>query len=106
MRMKVRPRVVVVTGSADESLFPAFAAINDRADLVVTKSARGIQTQLQQDDIVLVWDFRFDQLDSLLLALPNLKGIHVAGVGIDRILTPDLLASDIIVTNSRGMFHA
>jgi phosphoglycerate dehydrogenase-like enzyme len=102
--VKARPRVVVVTGSASESVLPAFAAINDRADLVVTESARGIKTQLQQDDIVLVLDFRFDQIDSLLLALPNLKWIHVAGVGVDGILTPNLRASDIIVTNSRGVF--
>jgi len=37
-------------------------------------------------------------------SLPNLKWIHFPSVGINRALIPEVLNSDIVVTNSKGIF--
>ncbi len=37
--------------------------------------------------------------------LPNLKWIHFPSVGVNRALIPEVINSDIIVTNSKGIFN-
>lgn len=36
--------------------------------------------------------------------LPALKWIHQAGAGVDAVLTPSIVASDVVMTNSAGVF--
>ena len=36
--------------------------------------------------------------------LPDLKWIHQAGAGVDAVLTPSIVASDVVMTNSAGVF--
>ena len=41
-------------------------------------------------------------IDAILEAAPNLRWIHQRGAGIDRIATPRLVASDVVLTNGSG----
>ena len=40
-----------------------------------------------------------------VMSLPNLKWIHFPSVGVNRALIPEVINSDIIVTNSKGLFN-
>jgi phosphoglycerate dehydrogenase-like enzyme len=46
------------------------------------------------------WDFL--AIDELLAAAPALRWLHLRGAGLDRILTPGLAASDVVLTNGSG----
>jgi phosphoglycerate dehydrogenase-like enzyme len=37
-------------------------------------------------------------------AADSLRWVHAASAGVNHVLTPEVVASDVIVTNSRGVF--
>jgi phosphoglycerate dehydrogenase-like enzyme len=55
-------------------------------------------------DVLFAWDFRSDALAAAWPHAGALRWVHVAGAGVDRLLFPELAASDVVVTNSRGVF--
>jgi phosphoglycerate dehydrogenase-like enzyme len=55
-------------------------------------------------EVAYMWDYRSRQLRELWPRLPELRWVHVAAAGVDAFLFPEMLASDVIITNSRGAF--
>jgi phosphoglycerate dehydrogenase-like enzyme len=55
-------------------------------------------------DVLLVWDFRSTALASAWSAASSLRWVHAASAGVNHLLTPEVVASEVIVTNSRGVF--
>jgi phosphoglycerate dehydrogenase-like enzyme len=66
----------------------------------------GLAALLPSADVLLVWDFT-----SLAVrrawpgAGPRPRWVHTASAGVDRLLCPELVDSDTIVTNARGIFE-
>ncbi|MFJ4922117.1 D-2-hydroxyacid dehydrogenase [Streptomyces sp. NPDC088725] len=62
--------------------------------------------QLPSADALLVWDFLSD---AVRLAWPGdgprPRWVHTASAGVDRLLCPELINSDTVVTNARGIFE-
>ncbi|MFI0444319.1 D-2-hydroxyacid dehydrogenase [Actinomadura sp. 6N118] len=59
---------------------------------------------LPDADVLFMWDF---WSDALAAAWPEQGGpdwVHIASAGVDRLLFPELVAGDVVVTNSRGVF--
>ena len=55
-------------------------------------------------DVLFVWDFRSPALATAWPAASSLRWVHAASAGVNHLLTPEVVASDIVVTNSRGVF--
>ena len=55
-------------------------------------------------DVLLVWDFRSTALASAWPAASSLRWVHAASAGVNHLLTPEVVASEVLVTNSRGVF--
>lgn len=55
-------------------------------------------------DVLLVWDFRSTALSGAWPAASSLRWVHAASAGVNHVLTPEVVASDVVVTNSRGVF--
>lgn len=55
-------------------------------------------------DVLFVWHFRSEAVASAWPAADSLKWIHAASAGVDRLLFPELLDSEVALTNSRGVF--
>ena len=55
-------------------------------------------------DVLLVWDFFSDALKEAWPHAGSLRWVHVAAAGVDTLLFDDLVDSDVVVTNSRGIF--
>ena len=60
---------------------------------------------LPDASIVLLWDFSSTLLREHFHLARNLEWIHVAGAGVDAVMTADIAASDVVVTNARGVFN-
>ena len=56
-------------------------------------------------DVLFVWDFLSGALAAQWPQAGALRWVHVAGAGVDRLLFPELASSDVVVTNSRGVFE-
>ncbi len=78
--------------------------IREYAEVVVADSKDSLAREIEDADVLLVWDFRFAELDELLPSAARLKWIHAASVGVEPLLTPNLTKQDIVLTNSRGVF--
>ncbi len=57
----------------------------------------------ERADAVFVWNFRSHLVPETLQRLPQLRWVHVAAVGVDASLSPKVAASDVLVTNARGV---
>lgn len=57
-------------------------------------------------EILLVWDFTSDAVRSAWPAADALRWVHTASAGVDRVAFPELLSSEVVLTNSRGVFDA
>ncbi|WP_328910318.1 D-2-hydroxyacid dehydrogenase [Streptomyces sp. NBC_00234] len=67
---------------------------------------RSLARDLPSADALLVWDFTSD---AVRVAWPGdgprPRWVHTASAGVDRLLCPELAASDTVVTNARGIFE-
>jgi phosphoglycerate dehydrogenase-like enzyme len=98
-----RPTVVALCGGLMDSI-PAWDDVRSLTRLKVAASEAELARLLPAAEILFVWDFRFDLLDQILPSAPALRWIHVAGVGVDAVVSPVLAAHNVILTNSRGIF--
>ncbi|WP_182544237.1 D-2-hydroxyacid dehydrogenase [Halosaccharopolyspora lacisalsi] len=55
-------------------------------------------------DVLFVWHFLSEAVSEAFSAADELRWIHVASAGVDRLLFDALRDSEVVVTNSRGIF--
>ena len=66
--------------------------------------ATSLADALPGTEVLLVWDFTSDAVRDAWPAADALRWVHTASAGVDRLTFPALLASDVTLTNSRGVF--
>lgn len=94
------PRVAVLV---DGDLPPNLDAIA-RLGEVRTAPAADLPAALQGADVLLAWDFLTPALAGAWSSADRLRWVHTASAGVDNVLTAEVAASDVTVTNSRGVF--
>ncbi|MGH3909990.1 MAG: D-2-hydroxyacid dehydrogenase [Pseudonocardiaceae bacterium] len=67
-------------------------------------TAAELPSVLPGADVLLVWDFTSDAVRPAWPAADELRWVHTASAGVDRVAFPELLGSDVLLTNSRGVF--
>lgn len=93
-------RLVVLCG---ESRPPGMAAVESSVEVGYTDGA-GLASALPGATSLFLWDFFSTALRDAWPAADRLRWVHVASAGVDRLLFPELVASPVVVTNSRGVF--
>lgn len=94
---------VLLVLDADPS--PRLGRLTGRAT-VRYADERTLAAQLPDADVLLVWDFASDAVrDAWPGNGPRPRWVHTASAGVDRLLCPELAASDTVVTNARGVFE-
>ncbi|MFC8047743.1 D-2-hydroxyacid dehydrogenase [Nocardia sp. NPDC057353] len=83
----------------------ALSRVAERAELRWTGAA-GLQAALRGADVLFVLDFATDVLPAAWQAADALRWLHMGSTGVDAAMFPALVASDVVVTNTRGVFDA
>lgn len=99
----VRRPVIAVQHSPDsvpERLAPVTAA----AELRLVESDR-LATALPGAEVLFVYDFRSSALRETWSAADSLRWVQIASTGVDPVLFDEFVASDVVLTNSRGIFE-
>ena len=96
------PRVAVLV---DRDLPPRFDDIARLGD-VRTATAADLPGALRGAEVLLAWDFHTPALAGAWKSADRLRWVHTASAGVDNVLTPDVVASAVTVTNSRGVFDS
>ncbi|MGH3424051.1 MAG: D-2-hydroxyacid dehydrogenase [Nocardioidaceae bacterium] len=97
-----RPVIVVLCRSEDDRP-PHLAGLEGRADIRYTDAA-GLAESLAGAEALFLWDFFSTAVRDVWEHAGSLRWIHVAAAGVDTLLFDELVESDVVVTNARGVF--
>ncbi|MFC3961969.1 D-2-hydroxyacid dehydrogenase [Nocardia jiangsuensis] len=83
----------------------ALARVAERAELRWTDAA-GLPAALPGTDVLFVLDFGTDALPAAWPRENPPRWVHMGSTGVDAAMFPALISSDVVVTNTRGVFDA
>jgi phosphoglycerate dehydrogenase-like enzyme len=93
----------VVLGVDEHDRPPYLDQLADRLDLVVT-GPDGLGEAVAGAQVLFLWDFFSTAVREVWPQCRQLEWIHVGAAGVDKLMFPELAASDVTVTNARGVF--
>ena len=97
--------VVLVTGAAAASVPEGLAAVaGDGVDLRFAPGEAELRRALPEADVVFAWDNGSPSLVDAWPLATRVRWVQGVGAGIDKLLFPGLLESDVVLTNAHGMF--
>jgi phosphoglycerate dehydrogenase-like enzyme len=82
---------------------PGLDPVQARAALRYTDAA-GLAQAVDGADALLLWDYFSTALREAWPRAGTLRWVHVPAAGVDTLLFDELVASDVVVTNARGVF--
>lgn len=97
-----RPLIAVLCAELTDRP-PHLGPVEARADLRYTDAA-GLADAVDGAQGLLLWDFFSTAVKDVWDRAAELQWIHVAAAGVDKLLFDDLVESDVVVTNARGVF--
>lgn len=80
---------------------PPTDSFENETDLVVVRTADEYRDALPDAEIMFLNDFRTSLLRNV--GAGGLRWIHTSSIGVDALLTEEIVRSDIVVSNSRGV---
>ncbi|MGW9402766.1 D-2-hydroxyacid dehydrogenase [Arthrobacter sp. NPDC055585] len=98
-----KPVLTILTGNREVTGLENLRAL---ADVRLAADADELADALPGTEIVYLWNYFADGLRSGWDRADALKWVHLPAAGVDRLLFPELAASDVTVTNARGIFDA
>ncbi|WP_186382430.1 D-2-hydroxyacid dehydrogenase [Amycolatopsis rhizosphaerae] len=98
-----RPVLAVLCGDRQPSSLPAMRTIETTA-LVRYTDEKGLADALRGADALFLYDFLSTALRRAWPAADRLRWVHIASAGVDPVMFPELRESDVVLTNSRGVF--
>lgn len=98
----MRPRVVVAGGARHRP--PGIERAEALADLAFADDPAEVAELLPGADAVLAWRPRAELLRPGFARAARLRWIQAASAGVDGLLFPELVESDVVVTNAHGVF--
>lgn len=96
--------VVVVQGARSPDDVPGLDRLPEGVTVRTAATAAELRAALAGAEVLLGWDFRAGDLRQAFHAATDLRWIHWAGAGVDAVLFAELAQSDVVLTNSRGVF--
>lgn len=82
---------------------PDMKTIESVADVRYT-SENGLAGALRGADALFVYDFLSTAVPGAWHAADQVRWVHIASAGVDPVMFPELRESDVVLTNSRGVF--
>lgn len=79
------------------------ARIAGRAELRYTEAA-GLADALRGAEVLFVYDFLTRAVPDAWHAADRLRWLHMGSTGVDPVMFPELRESEVVVTNTRGVF--
>ncbi len=95
---------IVISGATTPEEVPGITAIASESELVCAPDKERLGEALPGAEILLGWDFQSRDMRDQWHRVDSLKWIHWCGASVDRIMSPELTDSEIILTNARGIF--
>lgn len=98
------PCVVAVLGAAGDAPPPGLAGPLPGCDVRFIGSAGALARDAADAEVVFAWELVPGWLAAAWDSLPRLRWVAAATAGVDWLLFPELAASEVVLTNSAGVF--
>ncbi len=99
------PPVAVVLGADIDRPPPGIDAANDVTELRYAPGLDALSRLLPEADALFSWRADPSWLPAVWPAAARLRWIQTASAGVDMLLFPELIRSDVVVTNASGVFE-
>ena len=96
-----RPRVLVA-GADEDDAPPGLEDAAGRVEFSSAGSAGEVREMIAGAEIVFAWRPDRELLEGAFADAPRLRWIQSASAGVDTLLFPALVESDVVVTNARA----
>jgi phosphoglycerate dehydrogenase-like enzyme len=95
--------ILVLTAPGDENI-PFLAELRDAATIVVGDWASEFTNAALDAQIILNWSGSLALLRDVFLMSRGVGWVHSRSAGLEQVLFPELIESDVILTNGSGVF--
>jgi phosphoglycerate dehydrogenase-like enzyme len=93
----------MLTAPGDKNI-PLLAELRQRATIVVGDSVRDFARAALDAEIILSWSGSLTLLREVFLMSRRVRWIHSRSAGLEQTLFPELIASEVVLTNGSGVF--
>jgi phosphoglycerate dehydrogenase-like enzyme len=97
------PHIVLLT-APEAGVLPGLEPVLTEVKLSHVCDQASLKAELPEADILLVTDFRTEMLRGAWPQHHHISWLHAASAGVNTLLFPELVDSDVQVTNARGVF--
>lgn len=95
--------IVGVVVPEGDDMPPGLESLAADADLRLAGSAGELAAVARDAEVLCVWDLHGQRLREVWPGARRLRWVHAASAGVDAIMFAELAASDVVVTNTRGV---
>jgi len=95
---------VVVLGGAGEPDLERVRDLGPGVNVKFVRTPDELGPAMVETQVLFIWAAKKDDVKRFLAAAPHLEWIHSRYAGLDSILSPELIASPVPLTNGRGAF--
>lgn len=96
--------VIAVHGATGFDDVPGLAQLRDASEFRFAANAEALPDVLRGAEIMVGWNFAAADLRDAWHAADRLRWIQWCGAGVDAALFPELMQSDVVLTNVHGLF--
>jgi phosphoglycerate dehydrogenase-like enzyme len=95
--------LLILTSPGDENI-PFLAELNQMTPIVVGNAGQSFSAAAEHAEVLLNWSGSASLLREVFLMSHRVRWIHSRSAGLEQTLFPELINSDVILTNGSGVF--
>jgi len=95
---------ILVLAAPDEPQLSMLNELRETASVLIGDSVQAFEKAAASADVIFNWSGSLSLIRDVFLMSPHVRWIHSRSAGLERTLFPELIASDVIMTNGSGVF--
>ncbi len=95
---------ILVLAAPDEPQLSMLHDLRETASVVIGNSVQAFEKSAGTADVIFNWSGSLSLIRDVFLMSPGVRWIHSRSAGLERTLFPELIASDVNMTNGSGVF--
>lgn len=100
----MRPLILLVLADPAHRCLAMLERLPEDTRIVVGDCPEAFYAAASEAEAMLFWFSRRELLEAVWPIAPRLRWVHCSSAGVEHMLFPELVESDVVLTNSRGAF--
>jgi len=102
--MPMKKISLLVLSDPDEPQLSMLDELRETANVVIGNSVAAFKNAAASAEVIFNWSGSLSLIREVFLTSPAVRWVHSRSAGLERTLFPELIASDVIMTNGSGVF--